>query len=179
MKISTYFILTVFALFIFASCGKKSEDAKPLSKKELVSKQIWTIEKSDYNITIAGGLIPVPDSLQQSPLQNFVGGTMEFKADGTLIATPKNGGAPFNGKWELTENDTKIRFKDFLTGGTGGEELPLDPAQREELEKFTIVQLTENNFDMTNNFKFKYSVPNFPLPVDIEIKTGINLVPKK
>jgi hypothetical protein len=179
MKISTYFILSVFVLLIFASCGKKSEDAKPLSKKELVSKSIWTLEKSDYNITIAGGLIPVPDSLQQNPLQSFVGGTMEFKADGTLIATPKSGGTPFNGKWELIENDTKIRFKDFLTGGNGGEELPIDPAQREELEKFTIVQLTEKNFDLTNNAKFNLPAPGLPIPIEVAIKSGLNLVPKK
>jgi hypothetical protein len=171
-------VLALFVLLSFASCGKK-EDAKPKTPRQILTATIWKVEKTDFGITIANGLIPVPDSLNQNPLENIVGGTFEFKEDGKLVVTPPQAGqTPVNGTWELSADDKTLKMKGFFDNAGGGD-LPLEPAQIEQLETYKVAQLTVSNLDLNNSVKFKFPIQGFPIPIDIEVKSALFLVPKK
>jgi hypothetical protein len=177
LRITSFLLLITLAFF---ACGKK-EDAKPKTTKEILTGTVWKVDKTDFNVTLANGLIPLPDSLKQNPLEQLVGSTLEFKADGSMTVTPTAGnGAPItNIKWELIENDTKIKFVGLLEGGQGGGgDLPIDPEQLKQLETYTIVQLKEKNFDLKNSVKFKVPIQGIPFPVDVEVKTSLFMIPK-
>lgn len=169
----TLSMIAVFAL-LFAC---KKEEAAPKTSKELLSANIWKVSKTDFKLTLANGLIPVPDSLNQNPLEAFVGGTFEFKTDGKVLITPTTGTPITNVTWELIENNTKLKLKGLIDLGSGMD-LPISPEDLAQLEVYTILQLTATNYDMQNSSKFKLKVSSFPIPIDVEAKSSLYMIPK-
>lgn len=101
-------------LFLFA-CSK-TDSVSPISKSELLTKQVWKITK--YVIGT-----PTKQTVQLSTdgtlyLQDISKISFTFKSDGSFSDTDYLGTAYPNQTWKLLNNDTQIEFKNNNLGTT-------------------------------------------------------------
>ncbi len=162
-------ILAVVAIS-FSACKK----AEPTVAEKMIG--IWTLNKFDFKIKVAGQDFPTDtadtDPTAEKPL-------LEFKADKKLVITTKDDDGNIEkreGTWELLENDTKMKMSGLIDpeGFTGGE-FELEPATIDALQTFTITELTGNSLKMNSKGTTKIKVDPFPFPVDVEINPFIEL----
>lgn len=114
------YIVMLLSVLILISCGKK-DDPAPSSK--IVGK--WQVKGTDAEITAPGGdlrqyliaqLAMLPEQADSTAVRLESGEattvdivTIEFKDDGTYVATGK-GTLKFGGGWELTAGNKAVVF---------------------------------------------------------------------
>lgn len=128
MKKFTIIYLFLFALvFNFSSCGKKEDDPKPLTKKEILSAKTWKMNK------MMGDGIDVTNDPDLSDLKNL---RLKFASDGTYTMT--SSGDSDNGIWEFGNSETVIT---------------LDPDTNYE-ENWVVTELKDNSLKIRTTMIF-------------------------
>lgn len=108
-------LLFLFLTSLFWNC-KKTETISPIAKAELLTKQVWKINK--YVIGT-----PARQTVQYSrdgtaSLQDISKLGFTFKSDGTYTSTDYLGNVLTNTTWKLLNNDTQLELKNNTTGNT-------------------------------------------------------------
>ncbi|TAF35757.1 MAG: hypothetical protein EAZ57_00640 [Cytophagales bacterium] len=167
---SLFLAILAFVAFSVSSC-KKSE---PTVADKMEG--IWTVDKFDFKIKVAGQDFPLEDTTGQTPTEKPL---MEFKADKKLFITTKDDeGKPViqEGTWELLENDTKMKMSGLIDPEDfGGGEFEIEPQTIADLQTFKITELTGNSLKMNSIGTTKIKVDPFPFPVDVEINLLMEL----
>lgn len=124
--------ILLFCLSLVLFNCTKSETISPISKAELLTKQVWKIKKYVMGTPSKQTVQLATDGTLY--LQDISKISFTFKADGTFTDTDYLGTAYTNQTWKLLNNDTQIEFKNSTTGNTN---------------TLTIDALDENNLTLT------------------------------
>ncbi|MGF1532906.1 MAG: hypothetical protein ACFCUI_04335 [Bernardetiaceae bacterium] len=169
--------LFILLLVIFCwGCGK-DDDSEPPTTTELITGTAWVVEDAKIDIGALGQSFG--DSLDL--FEDLRRNSLQLLPDGRLEVTEiESGRSEIAGTWNLLDDNT-IRFQglideDFVGTDTGS--IEFTQAQLENLQTFTIVEITPRNFVLSNQNNFIFSLPDIPIPIQVTVKLDITLIPK-
>ncbi len=97
-------VLTLFLGYLLAGCNKIEE---PKTRTDILQYTTWMVESAQATGYLTGQIYKRGVTAEGSPY-DMSKIRVSFYSNGTISAIDNTGNAQKNGKWTLTENDTKI-----------------------------------------------------------------------